>query len=214
MSKTPPPVALETRRPEDGRLHSPSAGRNRGFIAAALAEHLPENAVVQEIGSGTGEHAVAACQARPDISWRPSDPNAESRASQAVWAKQAEGRIADPEFIDASDPEWAHGRAFDALVCINVIHISPFAVTEGLAAGAAQALSAGGVVYLYGPYQEGEATAPSNLEFDANLKARDPSWGVRALDEVSRVFAAQGFSLEKRIGMPANNLSLIFRRMR
>ena len=218
MSETDPSqtsVALESRRPDAGRLHSPSAGRNAAAIAAVLAEHLPEGAVVQEIGSGTGEHAVAACAARADITWRPSDPNAESRLSQAAWAVEAGGRIAAPEMIDASDAAWAEGRpGFDALVCMNVIHISPFAVTEGLAAGAASGLSANGLVYLYGPFQEGENTAPSNLAFDRNLKARDPRWGVRARLDVERVFAVQGFSLAHRIEMPANNLSLVFRRTR
>ena len=192
---------------------SPSAARNRTPIAGMLAGILPENAQVLEIGSGTGEHAVAACLQRPDICWQPSDPDARSRSSQAAWASEADGRISAPLALDLRDPDWfAAAGAADALVCINVIHISPWIVTEHLAAGAAALLEAGGPVYLYGPYREGEATAPSNLEFDRSLKSRNPDWGVRALSDVVAVFDRAGFDLESRTGMPANNLSLVFRK--
>ncbi|MBI75130.1 MAG: hypothetical protein CMH94_05960 [Oceanicaulis sp.] len=206
-------IALETRDSDAGRLMSPSAARNRTPIAGMLAGILPENAQVLEIGSGTGEHAVAACLQRPDICWQPSDPDARSRSSQAAWASEADGRISAPLALDLRDPDWfAAAGAADALVCINVIHISPWIVTEHLAAGAAALLEAGGPVYLYGPYREGEATAPSNLEFDRSLKSRNPDWGVRALSDVVAVFDRAGFDLESRTGMPANNLSLVFRK--
>jgi hypothetical protein len=192
---------------------SPSAARNRAPIAEMLAGILPENAQVLEIGSGTGEHAVAACEARTDIRWQPSDPDARSRSSQAAWASEADGRISAPLALDLREADWfADAGAPDALVCINVIHISPWVVTEHLAAGAAALLPAGAPVYLYGPYKEGAATAPSNLEFDRSLKTRNPDWGVRAVADVVAVFDRAGFDLESRTGMPANNLSLVFRK--
>lgn len=206
-------IALETRDSDADRLMSPSAARNRAPIAELLAGILPENAQVLEIGSGSGEHAVAACLQRPDIHWQPSDPDARSRSSQAAWASEADGRISAPLALDLREADWfAAAGAPDALVCINVIHISPWIVTEHLAAGAAALLPAGAPVYLYGPYQEGDATAPSNLEFDRSLKTRNPDWGVRALADVVAVFDRAGFVLESRTGMPTNNLSLVFRK--
>lgn len=137
-------IALETRDSDADRLMSPSAARNRAPIAELLAGILPENAQVLEIGSGTGEHAVAACQARADIRWQPSDPDAQSRRSQAAWASEADGRISAPLALDLREADWfADAGAPDALVCINVIHISPWIVTEHLAAGAAALLPAG-----------------------------------------------------------------------
>ncbi|WP_291844052.1 DUF938 domain-containing protein [Maricaulis sp.] len=206
------PIALEQRTTADGRLHSPSAARNRDAIAAVLCEALPEDARVLEIGSGTGEHAVAACLARPDIRWQPSDPDPASRASQAAWADTAGGAIRPPLAIDLLDPASCDGLdGFDALVCMNVIHIAPWGVAEALAGLAARLLAPGGVVVLYGPFQEGEATAPSNLAFDASLKTRNPDWGVRALDHVVELFARKDLTLARRIDMPANNLSLLFK---
>ena len=204
-------TALEERTADADRLMSPSTARNREAIAAVLARALPKDARVLEIGSGTGEHAVTACAVRPDISWQPSDPDAQARRSQAAWASEAEGRIAPPLDLDLTQDGWmdAAGPA-DALVCINVIHISPWTVTEALAAGAAHMLRAGQPVILYGPYQEGAETAPSNLDFDRSLRARNPAWGVRALDDVVSVFDRAGFELSGRTDMPANNLSLVF----
>ena len=207
------PIALEDRDSAGARLSSPSAARNAGPISDVLARILPQGAVVQEIGSGTGEHALAACRARGDIAWRPSDPDPQSRASQDAWAAELDGRIAPSREIDASASGWWREiDPFDALVCMNVIHISPWPVAEGLAAGAAGALKPGGLIFLYGPFKEGEATAPSNLSFDENLKARDPRWGVRDLEDVCALMAGHGFDLAERIDMPANNLSLVFRR--
>jgi len=204
-------TALEDRISQDDRLMSPSAARNREAIAAVLAEALPQGARVLEIGSGTGEHAVAACQRRPDITWQPSDPDAASRRSQAAWADAADGRIAPPLAIDLLQDGWTGEAGMaDALVCNNVIHISPWAVTEALAAGAAQLLEDGQPVCLYGPYKLGGETAPSNLDFDRSLKSRNPDWGVRDLDAVVAVFDRAGFDLERRVDMPANNLSLVF----
>lgn len=204
-------TALEDRHSDADRLMSPSAARNREAIAGVLAEALPQGARVLEIGSGTGEHAVTACERRPDITWQPSDPDAASRRSQAAWADAADGRIAPPLAIDLLEDGWTgEVGPVDALVCNNVIHISPWAVTEALAAGAAQLLEAGQPVCLYGPYKLGEATAPSNLDFDRSLKARNPQWGVRDLDAVVAEFDRAGFDLDRRTDMPANNLSLVF----
>lgn len=212
MSQTEPtPTALESRTALHDRLHSPSAARNRDVIANVLSRVLPDQAEVLEIGSGTGEHAVAACHLRPDIAWQPSDPDREARASQAAWASEASGAIRPPLEIDLLRPETVEAiDGFDALVCMNVIHIAPWAVAEALVALAARKLRPGGVVVLYGPYKLGKATAPSNLQFDASLKSRDPAWGVRDLEAVIGLFAGQGLVLDARVEMPANNLSLVF----
>ena len=204
-------IALEARTEADGRLFSPSAARNRTAIADVLDVILPRHARVLEIGSGTGEHAVAACEVRPDISWQPSDPDAESRTSQAAWARMAGGRIAAPLALDLMQADWwKNAPTCDAVVCMNVIHISPWTVATHLAAGASALLQPGQRVFTYGPYKEGAKTAPSNLAFDENLKSRNPDWGVRDLDAVIALFEANGFGLERRIDMPANNLSLVF----
>jgi SAM-dependent methyltransferase len=211
---TPPkdPIALEERHSEASRLHSPSTARNRHAIASTLAPHLPTSAAVLEIGSGTGEHAVTVCQARPDISWQPSDPDPRSRESQAAWAELAGGQIRPPLDLNLMSDDWAAELGkHDALVCMNVIHISPWRVTENLARHAASCLSPDGLLYLYGPYQEGGETAPSNLDFDTSLRSRNPEWGVRNLDTVVAEFEAAGFEFQERIVMPANNLSLMFK---
>lgn len=207
------PVAMESRARSEQRLHSPSAGRNKSVIAKELAAVLPANAAVLEIGSGTGEHAVAACQAREDISWYPSDPDAQSRDSQDAWAKACPGRIHTSRSLDASRADWTNGLPeVDAIVCCNVIHIAPWRVAEGLAAGAETLLASRAPLVLYGPFLEGEKTAPSNLDFDASLRSRNPDWGVRDRAEVEGLFARHGFQLEKAIIMPANNLMLVFRK--
>lgn len=202
-----PALALEERDRTGARLCSPSAGRNRSVIAAALAERLPAGAHVLEIASGTGEHALACTEARPDISWTPSDPDAASRASADDWAADAQGRIAPALDIDVTAPDWpSRVPQIDAIFCANMIHIAPWQAAEGLFAGAARLLGPGGSLHLYGPFQEGAGTAPSNLEFDASLKARDPRWGVRELQGVDALAARCGFERSGRHEMPANNL--------
>ncbi|MHA6288283.1 DUF938 domain-containing protein [Maricaulis sp. CAU 1757] len=205
------PIALEDRQSTGDRLYSPSAARNREAIAGILAARLPENARVLEIGSGTGEHAVQVCRARSDIRWQPSDPDATSRASQAAWASEAGGRMTPPLDIDLTRADaCADLGRIDALVCINVIHISPWTVAKALAGLARSHLEPGGLVYLYGPYKEGTATAASNLDFDRSLRSRNPDWGVRNRSDVEALFRAAGLDGPERIEMPANNLSLIF----
>jgi len=208
-----PEVALEPRQDDGEKLFSPSAGRNREAIADVLAEHLPQGARVLEIGSGTGEHAATLLERRPDVTWQPSDPDGRSRLSQKAWSQDVKGRMAKPWPLNLTFPHWNEGLGrFDALVCVNVIHIAPLKVMHELAARADQLVEPGGLVYLYGPYLEGDATAPSNLAFDVSLKERDPDWGVRPLGDVAKAFDTGGFPHMTRIDMPANNLSLVFKR--
>ena len=208
-----PDIALEQRERQAARLSSPSAGRNKAVIAAALGELLPGEARVLEIASGTGEHALACVTARPDLTWTPSEPDPESRASVDAWAQEAGGRVAACLDLSTSIEGWSEGLGpFDAIFCANMIHIAPWQAAEGLFAGAAQCLGGAGLVCLYGPFQDGAATAPSNLDFDASLKARDPRWGVRALDDVDALARRCGFAREARREMPANNLLLVYRR--
>ena len=208
-----PDIALEQRGRQDARLSSPSAGRNKAVIASALAELLPRKAHVLEIASGTGEHALACVSERPDLSWAPSEPDPESRASVDAWAAFSDGRMAPCRNLTMTEPGWTEGLGpFDAVFCANMIHIAPWAAAEGLFKGASQLLAQGGLVCLYGPFQEGAATAPSNLEFDASLKSRDPDWGVRALDDVDDLARRCRFERTQRREMPANNLMLVYTR--
>jgi SAM-dependent methyltransferase len=192
---------------------APSVARNRDPILDVLRRVLPPAGLVLEIASGTGEHAVHVAAALPALTWQPSDRDPQALASNAAHRAAASlSNLAPPLALDVTAPAWPLAQA-DAIVCINMIHIAPWAACEGLMAGAGRVLSAGGVLYLYGPFQQGGApTAPSNAAFDENLRARDPAWGVRDLGAVAAVAAANGLDLEARIEMPANNLSLVFRR--
>jgi hypothetical protein len=194
-------------------LTAPAVARNRDPILAVLRDILPAAGTVLEIASGTGEHAVHFAAALPHLAWQPSDPDAQARRSIAAHAAQAGlANLLAPLELDASAPIWPIARA-DAVVSINMIHISPWRATQGLMAGAARLLAAGALLYLYGPYrQHGLHTAPSNAAFDASLRARDPEWGVRDLEAVVALAAEQGFALQRTVPMPANNLSVVFRR--
>lgn len=195
------------------RQFAPSAQRNRDPILAVLRETLPAKGLVLEIASGSGEHAMHFAAALPDLSFQPSDPNAEARASIDAWAKEAALPNLLPALaLDASTPGWPLARA-DAVICINMIHISPWAATQGLIAEAARLLPPGGPLYLYGPYrQSGVPLAPSNAAFDESLRGRDPRWGLRELDTVAALAAAAGFGPPEVTAMPANNLSVVFRK--
>ena len=195
------------------RQFAPSAQRNRDPILAVLRETLPAKGLVLEIASGSGEHAMHFAAALPGLSFQPSDPNAEARASIDAWAKEAALPNLLPALaLDASTPGWPLARA-DAVICINMIHISPWAATQGLIAEAARLLPPGGPLYLYGPYrQSGVPLAPSNAAFDESLRGRDPRWGLRELDTVAALAAAAGFGPPKVTAMPANNLSVVFRK--
>ncbi|MBI1265411.1 MAG: DUF938 domain-containing protein [Alphaproteobacteria bacterium] len=206
------PPALEARAAVGARLSSPSAARNRAVIAGALAGLLPPGARVLEIASGTGEHALACVAARPDLVWMPSDPDPAARASIDAWAREAGGAIAPALNLDVTQAGWAEGLTAGAVFCANMIHIAPWTAAQGLFAGAAGILAPGAQLHLYGPFLEGAATAPSNLDFDASLRARHPGWGVRALDDVDALAAACGFSRSARLEMPANNRLMSWRR--
>lgn len=194
-------------------LISPSVARNREPILAVLRRVLPPAGTVLEIASGTGEHAVYFAAALPHLTWQPSDQD--EQALRSIAAHRAMSGLANvlaPLVLDAAAPEWPIGQA-DAVVAINMVHISPWQATQGLIAGAGRVLSPGGVLYLYGAYRENDGyTAPSNAAFDADLRRRNPDWGVRDLEKVAELAGAHGLELAERIPMPANNLSLVFHR--
>ena len=199
----------------DDRLFYPATQRNREAILDVLRGVLPASGLVLEIASGSGEHVVHFAQALPGLTFQPSDPDADALRSIAAWT--AEHRLANirpPVMLDAlsESEQWPITKA-DAMVCINMIHISPWPATLGLLRGAARILPTGAPLYLYGPYiQSGVATAPSNEAFDASLKARNPEWGLRHLDEVATAARAAGFSAPMVTPMPANNRSVVFRK--
>jgi SAM-dependent methyltransferase len=197
----------------DPRLYLPHVARNREPILEVLRRVLPPQGLVLEVASGSGEHAVHFAKALPALFWQPTDPDPRALASIAAHRTAADApNLLAPAGLDAMSEEWPVERA-DALVCINMIHISPWAVSEGLMAGASRVLRSGGVVYLYGPYQiDGRHTAPSNQAFDAWLRTQNAQWGVRDLADVVDLAARQGFALIETVPMPANNLSIIFRR--
>jgi SAM-dependent methyltransferase len=199
--------------PPNARI-APATRRNRDPILEVLKAHAPATGSALEIAAGTGEHALCFARALPGLEWRPTDPSAEARASIAAW-RDAYGppNLLAPLALDAAEPEAWPVEAADLIVAINLIHIAPWAAAEGLFAGAGRILPPGGTLILYGPYLEAEVeTAPSNLAFDLDLKARDPAWGLRDLAEVTVLAARNGLTRTARIAMPANNLSLVFRK--
>jgi SAM-dependent methyltransferase len=192
---------------------SPAAERNRAPILDVLARLLPGPARVLEIASGTGQHAAHFGAARADWAWQPSEGHREALASIAQRCAGL-GNVAAPLHIDVLAPWPVEPASFDAVYCANLLHIAPAGVGAALFAGARNALAADGVVLLYGPYfVDGEAPAAGNVAFDADLRSRDPAWGVRRLGEVARQGADAGFALAERIAMPANNLLLVWRRV-
>lgn len=205
------PIHLEDRTQTGARLFSPTAGRNKTPIGEVIGSHIPMGARVLEIASGTGEHGAYMCGMRPDIIWQPTDPNAESRASQDAWANDCAARMLPSLSLDTTQPDWARELpSFDVIYCANMIHIAPWEAALGMVSGAADVLNIGGTFILYGPFQEGEDTAPSNLAFDMSLKSRNPNWGVRNLDDVKHIFSVAGFTCRARIVMPKENRTLIF----
>ena len=196
------------------KRESPAAQRNREPIADVLADVLPERGIVLEMASGTGEHVVHFAKRFAHLDWYPSDPDAGARASIAAHVAQAGlANVMPPLALDAAASEWPLDAA-DAIVCINMVHISPWQATEGLFAGAAGLLPPmDGPLILYGPYLEREVeTAPSNLAFDESLKARDPRWGLRDLADVDALAKRHGFTRTLRVAMPANNLIVVYRK--
>lgn len=196
----------------DARQYAPATARNREPIREVLARDLPARGTVLEIASGTGEHAVHFARAFPHLTWQPSDVAGSALASIAAWIAEAQlPNLRAPLALEVTSATWPVERA-DAIVCINMVHIAPWEAALGLFAGAARLLPADALLYLYGPYRFGGAfTAPSNAGFDQSLRARDPRWGVRDVDELGTAAAAHGFALTQVIAMPANNHSLVFR---
>lgn len=223
----------------DARRFADATARNREPILEVLRHHVRPGARVLEIASGTGEHAVFLAAALEVASWQPSDPDARARASIDAWrshqdlagpastgpasAAPAPGpasaspasasRVLPALALDVTRDPWP-ALPVDLVVCINMVHISPWAATLALLAGAARTLvPETGRLYLYGPYRRaGIPTAASNEAFDASLRARDPSWGLRALEDLIAAAAAQGLSLVEVVEMPANNLSVVLAR--
>ncbi len=202
--------------PADAKRHAPATLRNRAPILEVLRRVLPATGAVLEVGAGSGEHAVCFAEALTELAWQPSDADPENLASIAAWSAGARAPgLRPPIRLDLCDPEWPAlaGPPVDAVVCINVLHIAPWTVCHGLMAGAGRALAPAGILYLYGPFLlDGRHTAPSNAAFDASLRAADPAFGVRDLGDVADVAARHGLDLEQQIAMPANNLSVVFRR--
>jgi hypothetical protein len=197
----------------DARRHAPATERNREPIAAILRDVLPASGTVLEVASGTGEHAIHFARGFPALTWQPSDPDPAALASIRAWAETARlPNLRPPLLLDASTPEWPVDRA-DAMLCINMVHISPWEATVGLLTNAAKLLPVGGPLILYGPYiQQGVETAPSNLAFDESLRARDSRWGLRQLEDVAALAQSLGLDLEAVHSMPANNLAVVLRR--
>lgn len=199
----------------DARFHAPATLRNRDPILAVLARHLPaaSGPPVLEVASGSGEHAVHFAAALPGLVFQPSDPDPGARASIDAWVRGARLPNLRPALaLDAAAAEpWPVAEAA-AVLCINMVHIAPWEATEGLLRGAARILPPGGLLYLYGPFRQGgHHTAPSNAAFDADLRARDPLWGLRDLEAVAAEATRRGFGPPLVEAMPANNLSVLFR---
>ncbi|HEY9828009.1 MAG TPA: DUF938 domain-containing protein [Stenomitos sp.] len=211
--------------PSDARQFAPAVARNREPIFQVLQRILPQQGIVLEIASGTGEHAVYVAPRLSGGYWLPSDPSPEALESIQAW-RQAEpsDQVLPPMALDVSQPQWPDRvcehiaelpsllqESVQAIVAINLLHISPWQATLGLMAGAGQLLPAGGVLYLYGPYlQQGIQTAPSNEAFDAMLRSRNPEWGLRQLEDVIAIAAQRNLAWRDTIAMPANNCSVIF----
>ena len=197
----------------DGRWVAPAAERNKGPILEVLQRVLPPRGLVLEIGSGTGQHVVHFAKALSQLSWQPSDPDAENRQSIALWSRVEElGNVRAPLALDVRERPWPIDAA-DAIVCINVVHVSPWAATLALFDGVREVLPSEGVLFLYGPYRRGgRHTAPSNEKFDADLRAHNPEWSLRDIDELAEVADRVGFALAEIVDMPSNNFSLVFRK--
>ena len=201
------------RKQAGGKWFAAAAERNKGPILEVIEKILPPRGVVLEIASGTGQHVVHFASALRELTWQPSDPDADLRES-IRWhiADQRLANVNAPLDLDVARVPWPLASA-DALVCINMIHVAAWSATHALFDGARSIVSSGHIVLLYGPYRRsGAHTSPSNAQFDSELRAQDPTWGVRDLEAVSEVALARGFVLEDVVAMPANNFSLVFRR--
>jgi len=194
------------------KCSAPAALRNRDAIAEVLRDELPAHGMVLEIASGTGEHAVHFARAFPSLRWQASDADESALGSIAAWRAEAGlGNLLEPVRLDAGSPDWPVTQAH-AIVCINMVHISPPAASEGLFAGAARLLAPDAPLILYGPYvEDGVETAPPNLAFDRSLRERDARWGLRNIAWLDELAADRGLARTRRQAMPANNLMLVYR---
>jgi SAM-dependent methyltransferase len=194
-------------------LTAPAAERNKDPILDVLRRVLPPRGVVLEVASGTGQHAVHMAVALPGLVWQPSDPDPDARASISAWIEETgAANVLPPLALDVRSVPWPIAEA-DAVVCINMIHIAPWTAAEHLVAGAGRILGPGAPLVLYGPYRRnGRHTAASNDAFDADLRRRNPDWGVRDLEAVAALAAENGLALDEVVEMPANNLTVVLRR--
>ena len=215
-------IALEDREASGEKLYSPSSARNRDAIRDVLLEIFPKTGAILEIGGGTGEHAVHFARAMPGLIWRTGDPDDASRMSIAAWiAETGLANLQGPHAIDVTADDWAGMQSgenfapFDGLLSITMIHIAPFAAAQGLFAGAQRYLRQDGALVLYGPFsRNGSHTAPSNEAFNTSLKARNPAWGVRDVEhDLAPLAQKHALQLERVVEMPANNLTLAFRKV-
>jgi hypothetical protein len=197
----------------DGRLWSPSAERNRQPIAEVLSRVLPQSGLALEVGSGTGQHVVHFARVMPQLTWQPTEQDADCLRSISAWASiEAQPNMRRPLYLDINAERWQI-EATDAVVSINLIHIAPWSATHALLRGASSILPASGLLCLYGPYRVGgKHTSASNRAFDAQLQAVNPEWGVRDLDEVSDEASVVGLEFVRTFEMPANNLLVVFRK--
>jgi cyclopropane fatty-acyl-phospholipid synthase-like methyltransferase len=197
----------------DGKWFIAAAERNKDPIIAVLARVLPDRGTVLEIASGTGQHVIHFAKTFPDLTWQPSDPDAELRESVALRVRDEQlPNVNPPIDLDVTRLPWPLETA-DALVCINLIHVAPWSATLALFEGAKPLLPTQHVLLLYGAYRRyGRHTSESNAQFDSDLRAQNPEWGVRDLEAVSDVAGRAGFVLAEIVDMPANNFSLVFKR--
>lgn len=196
---------------EAHKRHAPATLRNRDAILTILRDALPSAGLVLEVASGSGEHAIHFAAALPALDWQPSDPDPAALASIAAWRAEAGlPNLRPPLLLDAAG-DWPIDRA-DAILCINMVHISSWDATVGLFTQSARLLQKGAPLILYGPYfRKDHPTAPSNLGFDESLRARNAEWGIRWLEDVNELAERQGFAVEAVYAMPANNLTVVYR---
>jgi SAM-dependent methyltransferase len=203
-------LKLDGQKLDDGRLFTGSVERNKDPILNLLKRVLPHTGLILEIGSGTGQHVAYFAKALPELTWQPSDPDDGFRESIRSWTKLENlDNVRAPIDLEVCRFPWPVTRA-DAVLCVNMIHVAPWAATQALFSGAKCVLDCGGLLVLYGPYLRfGRHTAASNEAFDAQLRATDPSWGLRNLEKVVEIADQAGFRLAEVVEMPANNFGVV-----
>ena len=203
-------LKLDGQKLDDGRWFTGSVERNKDPILNLLKRVLPHTGLILEIGSGTGQHVAHFAKALPELTWQPSDPDDGFRDSIRLWTKfESLDNVRAPIDLEVCRLPWPVTRA-DAVLCVNMIHVAPWAATQALFSGAKCVLERGGLLVLYGPYLRfGRHTAPSNEAFDAQLRATDPSWGLRNLEKVVEIADQAGFRLAEVVEMPANNFGVV-----